>query len=40
LESLDAPESGAEVSAADYELIRRLCSALRRQMAEDLGTRQ
>ena len=40
LESLDAPESGAEVSAADYELIRRLCSALRRPMAEDLGTRQ
>jgi hypothetical protein len=40
LYSLDAPESGAQVSATDYESIRRLCSVLRHQMAEDLGTRQ
>jgi hypothetical protein len=40
LESLDAPEAGAEVSAVDYESIRRLCSALRHEMANDLGTRR
>lgn len=40
LDSFAVSDPGGTISPDDHESVRRLCSALRRQMADDLGTRQ
>jgi hypothetical protein len=40
LETLDSDDPATEITTDDYEAIRRLCSSLRQQLADDLGTRR
>jgi hypothetical protein len=40
LESLHADDGAAVLTAEDHASIRRLCSTLRRQLADDIGTRR
>jgi hypothetical protein len=40
LETFDSDDPAIEITTDDYETIRRLCSSLRRQLADDLSTRR